>query len=108
MQAQRTAITRLFPVILALLIVSPVLLSPVSAAADAGTTSAQIAITDIHLDPEIFMQDDTGTLKVRISNNGADPVAINRVELLSDEITVINYQTYDKVGTLGALNSPSS
>lgn len=105
MQAKRTAITRLFPVFLALLIASPVLLSPVSAATDAGTTSAQIAITDVRLDPEIFMQDDTGTLKVPITNNGEEPVSINRVELLSDEITVINYQTYDKVGSLGAGNS---
>ena len=105
MQAKRTVITRLFPVLLALFIMAPAMFTPVSAAADTGTTSAQIAITDIRLDPEIFMQDDTGTLKVRITNNGADPVSINRVELLSDEITVINYQTYDKVGTLGAGNS---
>ncbi|NYT08005.1 MAG: hypothetical protein GKC05_07120 [Methanomicrobiales archaeon] len=98
-------ITRLFPVLFALLLTAPAVFLPVSAAADAGTTGAQIAITDIRLDPEISMQDDTGTLKVRISNNGADPVSINRVELLSDEITVINYQTYDKVGTLGAGNS---
>jgi hypothetical protein len=105
MQAKRTAITRLFPIFLTLLIVSPVLLSPVSAATDAGTTTAQIAITDVRLDPEIFMQDDTGTLKVRITNNGAEPVSIDRVELLSDEITVVNYQTYDKVGSLGAGNS---
>lgn len=105
MQAKRITITRLFPVFLALFIVAPALFSSVSAATDAGTITAQIAITDVRLDPEIFMQDDTGTLKVRITNNGADPVSIDRVELLSDEITVVNYQTYDKVGTLGAGNS---
>jgi len=76
-----------------------------ASAAETGTAEAQIAISAIRIDPEIFMQDDTGTLKVTITNSGSQPVAIDRVELLSDSLRVLNYQTYDKVGVLGAGNS---
>jgi hypothetical protein len=70
-----------------------------------GSTVAQVAVTNVSLDPAIFMQDDQGTLNVRITNTGTSPVEINRVELLSNDIQVLNYQTYDKVGTIGAGNS---
>jgi hypothetical protein len=81
----------------------------VSAAETMSETSAeaQVAITNISLDPAIFMQDDHGTLLVRITNSGTSPVKIDRVELLSEELRVVNYQTYDKVGTLGTDNSLS-
>jgi uncharacterized membrane protein len=72
-----------------------------------ASTEAQVAITNVSLDPAIFMQDDQGTLTVRIANSGTSPVAIDRVELLSEELKVVNYQTYDKVGTLGEGNSLS-
>jgi hypothetical protein len=73
-----------------------------------GTSEeAQVAITNVSLDPAIFMQDDQGTLIVRIANSGTSPVKIDRVELLSDALRVVNYQTYDKVGTLGPENSLS-
>jgi hypothetical protein len=71
------------------------------------STVAQVAITNVSLDPAIFMQDDQGTMTVRITNSGTSPVAIDRIELLSDELKVVNYQTYDKVGTLGTGNSLS-
>lgn len=76
-----------------------------ASAAETGTAEAQIAISEIRIDPEIFMQDDTGTLKVTITNSGSQSVSIDRVELLSDSLRVLNYQTYDKVGVLGAGNS---
>jgi hypothetical protein len=81
----------------------------VTAAETTSETSAvaQVAITNVSLDPAIFMQDDQGTLTVRITNSGTSPVAIGRIELLSDELRVVNYQTYDKVGTLGTGNSLS-
>jgi len=81
----------------------------VSAAETTSETSAeaQVAITNVSLDPAIFMKDDQGTLLVRITNSGISPVKIDRVELLSDELRVVNYQTYDKVGTLGTDNSLS-
>ncbi len=77
-------------------------------AADSTTeisSEAYVAITNVTLDPSILMQYDQGTLSVRITNSGSSPVKINRVELLSEELDVVNYQTYDKVGVLGASNS---
>jgi hypothetical protein len=81
------------------------ILVPGAVAADAGSAVPEIAITSYQIDPAIFMQGDTGTLKVQITNTGDQPVAINRVELLSDHLKVVNYQTYDKVGNLGPGNS---
>jgi hypothetical protein len=78
---------------------------PGSLAADTGTTVPEIAITSYQINPAIFMQDDVGTVKVTITNTGDQPVAINRAELLSDQLKVVNYQTYDKVGNLGPGNS---
>jgi hypothetical protein len=79
--------------------------TPAAAAADAGTAVSDIAVTSYQINPAIFMQDDTGTLKVTITNTGDQTEAINRVELLSDRLKVVNYQTYDKVGNLGPGNS---
>lgn len=83
--------------------------SLVTAADTAGSASpeAQVAITNITLDPMILMQDDQGTLNIRVTNSGTSPVKIDRVELLSEEVRVANYQTYDKVGVLGIDNSLS-
>ncbi|MDD1706686.1 MAG: hypothetical protein LUO81_00610 [Methanoregulaceae archaeon] len=80
----------------------------VVSAADTTTeesAEAGVAVMNVTLDPAIFMQGDQGTLTVRIANSGSSQVAIDRVELLSEELKVLNYQTYDKVGTLGAGNS---
>jgi hypothetical protein len=68
---------------------------------------AQIAITNVTVDPAIFMQNDQGSLVVRVTNSGTSTVTIDRVELLSEDLNVINYQTYDKVGILGTGNSLS-
>jgi hypothetical protein len=68
-------------------------------------SEAQVAVSEVRLDPEIFMQDDTGTLAVTISNSGTETIDIDRVELLSDKLRVVNYQTYDQVGLLGSKNS---
>jgi hypothetical protein len=62
---------------------------------ETSVSQAQIAVSEVRLDPEIFMQDDTGTVKVTISNSGTETIDIDRVELLSDKLRVVNYQTYD-------------
>jgi hypothetical protein len=72
---------------------------------ETSVSQAQIAVSEVRLDPEIFMQDDTGTVKVTISNSGTETIDIDRVELLSDKLRVVNYQTYDQVGLLGSRNS---
>jgi len=97
----------LFSLVLAAFLIMAGMCTTASAAetTSTGSPEAQVAIMDVTLDPAIFMQDDTGTLTVRIQNSGTAPVSINRVEILSSDIQVANYQTYDKVGTLGAGNA---
>ncbi len=110
MEGKKTNISRflLFSA-LAVLLACGSICTIVTAAETTSETStvAQVAITNVSLDPAIFMQDDQGTMTVRITNSGTSPVAIDRIELLSDELKVVNYQTYDKVGTLGTGNSLS-
>jgi len=97
----------LFSVVLAAFLIMAGMCTMVSAAetTSTGSPESQVAITDVTLDPAIFMQDDSGTLTIRIQNSGTSPVSINRVEVLSSDLRVANYQTYDKVGTLGAGNA---
>ncbi|HUU76389.1 MAG TPA: hypothetical protein VMW63_09940 [Methanoregulaceae archaeon] len=75
------------------------------AAGSSETTAANVAVTKIEIVPEVFMQDDTGTVKISITNSGSDSVSISRAEILSPDLKVINYQTYDSVGSLGPGNS---
>ena len=110
MKAKKTNNSRfLLFSLLAVFLACGTICTMVSAADTTTETSeaAQVAITNVTIDPAIFMQDDEGTLTVRISNSGTSPVAVNRVELISDELKVSNYDTYDKVGNLGADNSLS-
>jgi hypothetical protein len=110
MKAKKTNNSRfLLFSLLAVLLACGSICTIVSAADTTSETSeaAQVAITNVTLDPAIFMQDDQGTLTVRITNSGSSAVAIDRVELLSEELKVTNYDTYDKVGNLGADNSLS-
>lgn len=98
----------LFPALIILLAFAGICTTVTAAGtADDNSPEAQVAITNITLDPEILMQDDQGTLIVRVTNSGTSPVKIDRVELLSEELRVVNYQTYDKVGVLGTDNSLS-
>jgi len=94
---------------LAMLLTCGTICTVVAAAETMSSTAAeaQVAITNVSLDPAIFMQDDQGTLTVQITNSGTSPVDIDRVALLSEGLKVTNYDTYDKVGNLGADNSLS-
>ncbi len=94
---------------LAILLACGTICTVVAAAETTSSTAAeaQVAITNVSLDPLIFMQDDQGTLTVRITNSGTSPADIDRVALLSEGLKVANYDTYDKVGTLGTDNSLS-
>lgn len=108
MKGKRTATRRyLILSLLVLLLTLGSICTLVSAADSTIETSSEayVAITNVTLDPSILMQYDQGTLAIRITNSGSSPLKINRVELLSEELDVVNYQTYDKVGVLGASNS---
>jgi hypothetical protein len=97
--------SRVLFVVLLITAGSCMILPALGATTDTGTVVPEIAIASYQLDPAILMPGDAGTLKVKITNTGDEPVAINRVELLSDHLKVTNYQTYDKVGNLGPGNS---
>jgi hypothetical protein len=77
----------------------------VTAATTAEKAASYVGVTSVSLEPEVFMQDDTGTIVVEVKNSGSDPVSIARAEILSSEIEVLNYQTYDSVGTIGPGNT---
>lgn len=83
------------------------LIGPVAAAdiaSDSGSTDSdiQISVTDITIDPEVFIQGDTGTITIEVTNSGDTGVAISSADLTSNDFGVLNDQTYDSVGTLGA------
>jgi len=76
-----------------------------AAAATAEEAASYVGVTSVSLEPEVFMQDDSGTIVVEVTNSGSDPVSIARAEILSSEIQVLNYQTYDSVGAIGPGNT---
>jgi hypothetical protein len=74
-------------------------------AAAATSSEGQIAVKSVTRDPDVFMPWDTGTIRVLIQNTGTGPVTINTADIMSGALQVINYQTYDKVGSIGAGDS---
>ncbi|KQC11392.1 MAG: hypothetical protein APR55_07745 [Methanolinea sp. SDB] len=81
------------------------ILTPALAESGSVAAEANVAVTDIQIVPEVLMQDDSGTVRIGITNSGSEPVSISRAEILSADLKVINYQTYDSVGSLGPGNS---
>jgi hypothetical protein len=70
------------------------------------TAAGQIMISGISIEPEVFMQGDTGLITVEVINNGDSAVAIHRAELDSEgDIDVLNYGSYETAGTVGAGNT---
>lgn len=67
--------------------------------------AAQISVTDVRMDPEVFMKGDTGTITVQILNSGTESVSVSRATLIDSDITLVSEGTYDSVGDVGAGNS---
>ena len=67
--------------------------------------ASQLAITSYTVEPEVFMYGDTGTIKVVVTNTGDAPIAISRVKLYSNDLSVYDDGNYDSVGTIGTGNS---
>jgi hypothetical protein len=84
------------------IIVCAILAVPVMAQDDAAA-AAQIAVTRVTLNPEVFFEDDTGLVTVEIINNGAESVAIRRATLYGGEVSVLS-QPYDTTTVIGAGN----
>jgi hypothetical protein len=77
-----------------------------AAAADAATViEGQLGVTDVSIDPGVFMYGDSGTVKVTVTNTGTTPVAVSRVKLYSNELSIMGDENYGSVGTIGPGNS---
>ena len=74
-------------------------------AVDAGTeaAAAQVSVTSIHMDPEVFMEDDIGTITIEVTNSGTDSVSIHRASMYDAEINVIS-SPYEASTSIGAGN----
>lgn len=93
---------REFVVILALLLVC---ISPISAQ-EQQSAAAQVMVTNVSLDPQVFMIDDTGTVTIEVINNGGQSVAVSRVTMYDEKIK-IESRPYDTMMYLGAGNRMS-
>jgi hypothetical protein len=67
------------------------------------SAAAQVMVTNVSMDPQAFMVDDTGTVTVEVINSGAQSVAISRVTMYDEKIK-IESRAYDTTMYLGAGN----
>lgn len=74
-------------------------------AADSLTIEGQLGVTDVVIDPGVFMYGDSGTIKVTVTNTGTTSVAIARAKLYSNDLDVIGDENYGSVGSIGPGNS---
>lgn len=105
MQVSKRRSPRWETVVIFFILATACMVFPALAATSAESAASNVAVTSIAIEPDVFMQEDTGTIKVGIINSGSESVAIYRAELISEEIEVLNYQTYDSVGSIGPGNS---
>lgn len=80
-----------------------ILVLQVSAVEEHQTAAAQVMVTNVSMDPLVFMGDDTGTIAIEVVNNGAQSVAIRRATMYDEEIRVES-RPYDTMMYLGAGN----
>jgi hypothetical protein len=85
-----------------ILCICAILVVPVMAQDDSAA-AAQVAVTNVIIDPAIFFEDDTGIINVEITNNGAQSVAIRRATIYGGDVTVLS-QSYDTTTVIGAGN----
>lgn len=76
---------------------------PVSAQGGPAAAAAQVTVTNVSIDPEIFFEDDIGIVTVEITNNGVESVAIRRATLYAGDVTVLS-QPYDTTTVIGGGN----
>jgi hypothetical protein len=81
------------------------LAGPAAAQLTPAEEASQLAVTSYEVVPEVFMYGDTGTIKVVVTNTGDIPIAISRVKLYSNDLSVYDDGNYDSVGTIGVGNS---
>jgi hypothetical protein len=80
-----------------------VMLSMPAAAQDNAAAAAQVTVTNVNINPEVFFEDDIGIVTVETTNNGVESVAIRRATLYAGDVTVLS-QPYDTTTVIGAGN----
>lgn len=90
--------------LLAAMLFCTLVISPVFAQSTPDTAAAQITVSGIKIEPGSFFEGDTGTITVKITNTGTEKVAIRRVTLYDNDITVLS-NAYDTAVSIGAGNS---
>jgi len=88
---------------LLLVLVAAMVLFPPVFALEQQSAAAQVMVTNVSMDPQAFMVDDTGTVTVEVINSGAQSVAISRVTMYDEKIK-IESRAYDTTMYLGAGN----
>ncbi len=83
---------------------SGVMAADVSTSSSGETAAAQVSVTSVNLDPGVFVEDDTGTITIQITNTGTDSVVIHRATMYDKDFTIIS-SPYDSVGAIGGGNS---
>lgn len=78
---------------------------PATAADTSTAIEGQLGVTNVAIDPGVFMYGDSGTVKVTVTNTGTTPVAISRAKLYSNELDVMGDENYGSVGSIGPGNS---
>jgi hypothetical protein len=85
------------------LILFSLLIGTAAASTDENyAAAAQVSVTDVKVSPDVLMKGDTATVAVTVKNTGDDSVAISRAAFSGTGIAVLNSQTYDTVGDIGA------
>ena len=74
---------------------------PAMAADSSTTVEGQLGVTDVAIDPGVFMYGDSGTVKVTVTNTGTTSVAIARAKMYSNELDVMGDENYGSVGSIG-------
>ncbi len=78
--------------------------NPVSAVDSAAeAASAQVSVTSVTLDPAVFIEGDTGTITVEVTNNGVQSVPLRRATMYDPDIRVVS-NPYDTATSIGAGN----
>ncbi|MDD1679327.1 MAG: hypothetical protein LUO93_09140 [Methanomicrobiales archaeon] len=80
------------------------LISPsLAATIDSGSTSTsnQVAVTTVNVDPAVLMRGDTGIVTLTVKNTGTQMVSIKGADFYAKELTTLNYQTYATTVNLG-------
>jgi hypothetical protein len=95
---------RIFPVFIFVILCCCTILSlPALAQDDQAAAAAQVTVTNVSIDPEVFFEDDIGIVTVEITNNGGESVAIRRATLYAGDVTILS-QSYDTTTVIGAGN----